>query len=96
FFDTAELKTGVDYDVFVIPPVDSSLGSVVIYELSPIMMSANAKSREAAGKFIDFWLSPEGQSIWCNEMNFISANSAVSKDNLDLVKQKIAKDVFES
>ena len=57
-------------------------------------MSANAEHKEAAGKFVDFWISPEGQSVWSKAMNFIPANSAVPTDNLDPVKQKIAKEIL--
>jgi len=96
FFDAAGLKPGVDYSMFAIPPVDPDLNSVVVYELGPIMMSENAENKEAAGKFIDFWLSPEGQSIWSNKMGFISPNAVVSKESLDPVRKKIAKDIWEN
>ncbi|MDD5659156.1 MAG: extracellular solute-binding protein [Actinomycetota bacterium] len=94
FFDSVELKGGQDYSVFVMPSYLKDRPKTVIYEAGPMCISNNAKNKATAKAFIEYWLSDEGQTIWSESMNFVSANSSVPKDKLDSVKQKISADVF--
>jgi len=94
YFDAIELKGGEDYSMFVIPPYETGRPKTVIYEAGPICISKNAQNKETAKKFIEYWISDEGQRIWSEAMKFVSPNSAVPKDHLDSVKQKISADVF--
>ena len=57
-------------------------------------MSEEAQNRKAAELFMEFFLSVEGQTIVSEAMGGISSNADVSSENLSVVKQKIAEDVF--
>ena len=94
YFDAIELVGGTDYSIFVIPPYVTERPKTVIYEAGPMCISKNAEHMAAAKKFVEYWLSDEGQQIWSDAMKFVSPNSAVPSDNLDSVKQKIASDIF--
>lgn len=94
YFDAIELAGGEDYSMFVIPPYETNRPKTIIYEAGPICISKNAQNKETAKKFVEYWISDEGQKIWSETMNFVSPNSAVPKDHLDVVKQKISTDVF--
>ncbi len=94
YFDAIELKGGEDYSMFVVPPYEQNRPNTIIYEAGPICISKNAKNKETAQKFIEYWISDEGQQIWSEAMQFVSPNSATPKDHLDSVKQKISADVF--
>lgn len=93
-FDAGGLKGGVDYSIFAIPPAVAGRPTTVIYEAGPMCMSANATHKAAAQKFMEYWASAEGQQIWSDTMNYVSANADVSGANLDVVKKKIASDIF--
>jgi multiple sugar transport system substrate-binding protein len=95
FFDQVGLQGGKDYSIFVIPPQVKGRPKTVIYEAGPICISANAEHKEAATRFMEFWLSDECQKIWSETMNFVSPNADVSGAHLDAVKQKISTDVFQ-
>ena len=93
-FDAAGLKGGIDYSIFAIPPAVAGRPTTVIYEAGPICISANASHKAAAQKFLEYWTSVEGQQIWSDTMNFVSANADVSGAKLDVVKKKIAAEIF--
>lgn len=94
FFDKVELVGGTDYSIFVLPPYFEDRPKTVIYEAGPLVVSANAKHKEAAELFVEYWLSDEGQEIWSETLNFVSPNADVSSEKLDPVKHKIASEVF--
>jgi len=94
FFDAVELVGGTDYSIFVVPPYLEERPKTVIYEAGPLCISKNASNMAAAKKFVEYWLSDEGQQIWSETMKFVSPNSSVPVDTLDSVKQKISADIF--
>lgn len=93
-FDKAGLKGGVDYSVFVIPTQVTGRPKTVIYEAGPISISANAQHKAAAQKFLQYWVSDEGQTVWSKATNFVSSNANVPGTWLDPVKKKISADIF--
>jgi multiple sugar transport system substrate-binding protein len=94
YFIANEIMPGTDYSIFVIPPVNSSLGKTALFEAGPMCVNANSTNKEAAKMFIDYWLSDEGAQLWSDTMGFISSNNAASGANLAADKQKIATDVW--
>lgn len=94
YFDAIELKGGEDYSIFVVPPFEQGRPKTVIYEAGPICVSKNAQNKATAKKFIEYWISDEGQRIWSEAMQFVSPNSAVPKEHLDPAKQKISTEIF--
>ena len=93
-FDKAGLKGGTDYSIFAIPPQVKGRPKTVIYEAGPICISANAQHKQAARKFMEYWISDEAQKIWSETMNFVSPDADVPGTHLDAVKRKVASDVF--
>ncbi len=95
FLDAIELAGGTDYSIFVVPPYVEGRPKTVIYEAGPLCVSENAANKAAAEKFVEYWLSDEGQHIWSETMKFVSPNASVPVDTLDSVKQKISADIFK-
>ena len=62
--DAAGMKVGVDYDFFLIPPINPKAGKVVIYEATPILLAEKAKNKAAAVKFADWFMSADAQEKW--------------------------------
>lgn len=93
--DTAGLKVGVDYDGFILPPIDPSVGNVIIYEMAPLVVGANSVRRDDAIKIIDWWMSPSAQKKWCEMMGFFPPNLKVSAEFLPPPKQKLRRQIIE-
>jgi ABC-type Fe3+ transport system substrate-binding protein len=78
----------------VIPTQVTGRPKTVIYEAGPISISANAQHKAAAQKFLQYWVSDEGQTVWSKATNFVSSNANVPGTWLDPVKKKISADIF--
>ncbi len=94
FLNTNELVAGEDYSIFALPPRNPDRPKTVLFEAGPIVVSANTALAEEAEIFVDWWLSVEGQQLWSDTMQYISANSDVDPSNLPPDKQKIAAEVW--
>jgi multiple sugar transport system substrate-binding protein len=93
--DSAGLKAGVDYDTFILPPINEEVGNVIIYEAAPIVFGKNASGAEDARKVADWWMSPEIQAEWAKIMGFIPANSKSASDFLIEPKKNLVRDIHE-
>lgn len=93
YLDAVELIGETDYSIFIIPSYVEDRPKTVIYETGPMVISENAPNKEAAVLFVEYFLSDEGQELWCETLDFISPNSDVSLE-ISPLKQKIAAEVF--
>lgn len=93
YLDAVELVGETDYSIFIIPPYVEDRPKTVIYETGPVVISENAQNKDAAVLFVEYFLSDEGQELWCETLDFISPNSDVSLE-ISPLKQKIATEVF--
>lgn len=91
----AGLKPGVDYDTFILPPIDEDAGNVIIYEAAPIILGKNADGATEAKKIADWWMSPETQAKWSEIMGFIPANKKSSADFLMPPKKHLLDEIKE-
>jgi len=64
FIRTEDFQPGEDYFVFFLPPLNPEAPNAVIFETAPTCIAKNAPNKEASIKFLDWWLSAEGQQIW--------------------------------
>lgn len=80
-FAQSGMKSGVDYDAFVLPPVTASTKPSVIVESTALVLPTKAPQHSAAQKTLQHWLDPKVQSVWSGFLQDNSANpSVVSTD----------------
>jgi ABC-type glycerol-3-phosphate transport system substrate-binding protein len=77
----AELKSGEDYDAFIMPNINADLPNVLFFETGPLLVSSRGKRKEQALQVADWWMSADAQTAWCNLMGFSSPNSQVKLEN---------------
>jgi ABC-type glycerol-3-phosphate transport system substrate-binding protein len=75
------LKSGEDYDAFIMPNIKPDLPNMLFFETGPLLVSANGAHKEDAVKVAEWWMSAEAQTEWCNLMGFSSPNSQVKLEN---------------
>ncbi|WP_164247494.1 extracellular solute-binding protein [Streptomyces sp. S4.7] len=68
------MKPGVDFDAFVMPPVESSVRRSVITESGVLAVPRKAVSHEAAMANAAHWLDPKVQKVWTDFLQDASAN----------------------
>jgi len=93
YLDMVGLVGETDYSIFVIPSYLEERPKTVIYETGPMVISEKAQNKDAAILFVEYFMSDEGQKLWCETLDFISPNSDVSLE-ISPLKQKIAAEVF--
>ncbi|HHV94044.1 MAG TPA: extracellular solute-binding protein [Firmicutes bacterium] len=93
--DSIGLKAGVDYDTFVVPPINPEVGPVIIYEAAPLLFSKNAANAQYAVRIADWWLSPETQARWCSILGFIPPNSKTDASFLMEPKKNLLNEINE-
>jgi ABC-type glycerol-3-phosphate transport system substrate-binding protein len=91
---SAGLAPGADYSVFAVPTYLADMPKTVCYSVAPIVISEKSQHKQAARKFIEFWLSDECQTILQSNVPIISPNMSVSGDTLDAVRQKIVSEAY--
>lgn len=68
-FQDAGLEPGTDYDTFILPNRNPDLDeNVVIFETGPIAIPSNAPNPEAALAFVEWWVQPETQQAWSEQL----------------------------
>ncbi|MBL1288795.1 extracellular solute-binding protein [Streptomyces sp. For3] len=68
------MKPGVDFDAFVMPPVEQSTRRSVITESGVLAVPRKAVSHEAAMANAAHWLDPKVQKVWTDFLQDASAN----------------------
>jgi multiple sugar transport system substrate-binding protein len=68
-FQDAGLEPGVDYDTFIMPNRNPDLDeNLVIFETGPLAVASNASNPDAARSFVEWWVQPETQRLWSDEL----------------------------
>lgn len=68
------MKPGVDFDAFVLPPVETSTRRSVITESGVLAVPRKAVSHDAAMANAAHWLDPKVQQVWTDFLQDASAN----------------------
>ncbi len=77
----AGMKPGVDFDAFLMPAITSGLQTQLIFETSPIVVSAHSPYLKQALDAVDVFMRPDVQQQWVNATSFVSADSSVPANN---------------
>jgi multiple sugar transport system substrate-binding protein len=85
------MKPDTDFGAFVMPTITPGLTPQVIYESSPIVVSAHNPNKEQAIKAVDTFMRPDVQQKWVAATSFVSADSSVPANNA--INVQINKDV---
>lgn len=75
------MKPGVDFDAFVMPPVDSATDRSVITESGVLAVPRKAVSHDAAMANAAHWLDPKVQKVWTDFLQDASANPLARPGN---------------
>ncbi|HEX6336990.1 MAG TPA: extracellular solute-binding protein [Jiangellaceae bacterium] len=68
-FQDAGLEPGTDYDTFILPNRNPDLAeNVVIFETGPLAIPVNAPNPDAARSFVEWWVQPETQQAWSEQL----------------------------
>lgn len=68
-------KPGVDYGFFVIPNENPSLPKTsLIFETGPLCSLADAPHLQDSMRALNWWLTPDAQSLWAGSRDDVSAN----------------------
>ena len=63
--DGAGMKSGEDYDMFVIPAVNPGLAKTpVAVESGPLCVAENSSQKTLGLSYSEWWMSPEAQTAW--------------------------------
>ena len=77
-YQGAGLEPGDGYDTFILPNRDPGLGeNVIIFETSPLALTANANNRDEALEFLDWWVEPDTQAALASRIGDTPASPAV-------------------
>ncbi|HXT34227.1 MAG TPA: extracellular solute-binding protein [Chloroflexota bacterium] len=74
-------KPGVDYGAFIMPNMNPKAGKNVIFETSPLVVSAHGPHQAQALKAATYFMSKAGQQAWINATGFIPARNDVKASN---------------
>ena len=84
-FTGANLKPGVDYDIFVLPNVDPALtGKSIIVETGALAIAAKSSKIDDAKKMAAWWVSPDAQTAWIKNLSDASPDPKATSDNVAL------------
>ncbi|MFN0191259.1 MAG: ABC transporter substrate-binding protein [Aestuariivirga sp.] len=85
---TAGMTIGKDLDAFVVPNMDASLPSGMIFEASPLVVSVAGKEKPDVMKALACWTSVDGANKWSEESGLLIGNNKVTKSNAILESVK--------
>lgn len=93
FLSAPEFRPGIEYKAFLMPKLNPSAPNAIIFESGPIAVAARARNKEAALKFVDWWLSVEAQTKWNGFYPTIPTNKKVTPGNPILAQaaEEVAK-----
>jgi multiple sugar transport system substrate-binding protein len=81
-FLTAGMTPGEDYDLFIMPNINSAItDKVAIVETGALAVGVNSDQVEAAKQMAAWWVTPEAQTAWCNRLGDAPANPTATSDN---------------
>ncbi|MBO0880797.1 MAG: extracellular solute-binding protein [Mycobacterium sp.] len=60
----AGLKSGQDFDAFIMPTIEPNAAKSVIVEAATFAMPARAPHKQAAHRLLSHWLDPAVQKVW--------------------------------
>src|SRR6185503_2420295 len=60
----AGMKIGKDLDAFVVPNIDASLGSGMVFEASPLLLSVAGKEKADVMTALKCWISTPAAAKW--------------------------------
>ncbi|GLZ78206.1 hypothetical protein Afil01_30130 [Actinorhabdospora filicis] len=73
--DGAGMKSGEDYDMFVIPAVNPALTNTpVAVESGPLCVAANSSQKTLGLTYSQWWMSPEAQTAWSKARGDVAFN----------------------
>jgi multiple sugar transport system substrate-binding protein len=68
-------QPGKDYGFFIIPNVNPNLSKTsVVFETGPLCALSSAPHLEDSMRALNWWLSPDAQSVWAGSRDDVSAN----------------------
>ncbi|MEV0408240.1 extracellular solute-binding protein [Actinoallomurus sp. NPDC050550] len=76
-FAKGGLKSGEDYDAFIMPTVEASARPSVIAESGAFTVPVRGPKHDAAIKVVSSWLDPRVQRVWSDFLQDASANPTV-------------------
>lgn len=89
----AGLKPDLDYDTFILPPINPKAGNMIIYEAAPLLLGKNADRAADAKKIADWWMSAKANETWSSVMGFIPANKNASSSFLMAPKKHLLQEI---
>lgn len=96
--DGAGMKSGEDYDIFVIPPKNPDLPQTpVAVETGPICVAENSEQKALGLAYSKWWMSPEAQSAWSSARGDVPFNpkATVADKRLEELGKEIASDKYQ-
>lgn len=81
-FTAANMTPGEDYDLFIMPNVSDAVTSkVAIVETGALAISAKSSQIDAAKKMAAWWITPDAQTAWTNNLGDAPANPKAKSSN---------------
>ncbi len=81
-FLASGMVPGEDYDLFIMPNVnDAVTDKVAIVETGALAISARSKQIDAAKRMASWWITPEAQTAWTNNLGDAPANPKAQSEN---------------
>jgi multiple sugar transport system substrate-binding protein len=81
-FLTAGLVPGEDFDAFIMPNVNPALtDKVAIFETGALAIANKSSKIDAAKQMAAWWVTPEAQTSWTNQLGDAPANPNAESDN---------------
>jgi len=81
-FTGVDMKPGEDYDLFIMPNVDSAMTSkVAIFEAGALAIASKSSQIDAAKKMAAWWVTPDAQSAWTEFLGDTPANPKAQTNN---------------
>lgn len=81
-FTAAGMVPGEDYDIFIMPNIsDTVTEKVAIVETGALAISAQSAQIDAAKQMASWWVTPDAQTAWTNNLGDAPANPQAQSDN---------------
>jgi multiple sugar transport system substrate-binding protein len=80
------MKAGADFDAFIMPPITPGLGTQVIFEAGPIVVSEHSANKQQALQILDTYMRTDVQQKWVDLTSFVSGEASAPPNN-DVNKQ---------
>jgi multiple sugar transport system substrate-binding protein len=88
FLTADNFKPGEQFGVYPFPKINADAPNAIIFETGPFALAKNSQQKEAALKFIDWWVSPAAQTEWFKRSPGIPTNLKVKPED-PLLQQEI-------